>query len=237
LACGEFVQNVFVKAILLDAGGVLLDESEMERKLCDIAVAVLRSVRPDYSEAEYWADVEESVVRFAPATRPYVVWKHCRGDHEKYARLYNELRTRQFAASIPLVPMPGIASELAALADQFTLVLAGQYGPELYTLLDGAGLSELFANRLSQADFSITKPDPRYLQQLAERAGVAPRECVMVGDRIDNDVVPARQNSMGSVLVRTGIYRAQTPRIPAEVPDIDLPSVNGLASAILARWS
>jgi putative hydrolase of the HAD superfamily len=225
-----------VKAILLDAGGVLLDETEMERTLCDIAVTVLRQVHPGYGEADYWADVEESVVRFAPATRPYVIWKRCAGDRDLYGKLYTEFRARQSEAAIPLVLMPAIADELRRLAPHLKLVLAGQYGAPIYDLLDRHDLGKLFVNRLSQADFDITKPDPRYLEQIARRAGFEPHECVMVGDRIDNDVIPARQNRMGTVLVRTGIYKMQTPRVPDEAPDIDLPSVAGLATAILGRW-
>ena len=38
---------------------------------------------------------------------------------------------------------------------------------------------------------------------------------------------------MRAVLVRTGIHRDQQPRLPEELPDADLPSVTGLAEAVL----
>ena len=41
---------------------------------------------------------------------------------------------------------------------------------------------------------------------------------------------------MGTVFVRTGIYRTQQPRTLEEVPDITLPGLSGLAEAIIRRW-
>ena len=55
----------------------------------------------------------------------------------------------------------------------------------------------------------------------------------MVGDRIDKDVIPARQVGMKSILVRAGLYKNQQPRIPFEIPDLELDSVRGLSEAIL----
>ena len=130
-----------------------------------------------------------------------------------------------------------IKTEIPKLSGKFSLVLAGQYGHEVYDLLETNGLSRYFANRLSQDDFDITKPDPRYLVQIAKRSGVICEECIMVGDRIDNDIIPAKQNNMGTVFVRTGIYKSQRPRIPEEVPDIILGGLNGLADKIIKKWN
>jgi len=41
---------------------------------------------------------------------------------------------------------------------------------------------------------------------------------------------------MGTVFVRTGIYRIQTPRSPGEAPDITLESLDGLAGYVIGRW-
>ena len=115
--------------------------------------------------------------------------------------------------------------------------MAGQYGRDVYDLLEMNDLSRYFTNRLSQEDFDITKPDPRYLAQIAERSGVTREECIMVGDRIDNDIIPAKQNNMGTVFVRTGIYKSQRPRIPEEVPDVILDGLNGMADKIIEKWN
>jgi HAD superfamily hydrolase (TIGR01509 family) len=225
-----------VKAVLLDAGGVLLDESNMEQRMAELVVQTIRSVAPEYVVDRYWQDVQEAVNRFAPKIYASVIWKHCAGDRALFDRLHHDLRARQREAEIPLALMLGIDKELIALHERYALILAGQYGAPIYELLDQVGVSELFVNRLSQDDFPITKPDPRYLVMLAESAGFLPEECIMVGDRLDNDIIPAKQSGMGTVLVRTGIHRDQVARIPQECPDIDQSSTCGLANAIVSHW-
>ena len=83
-----------------------------------------------------------------------------------------------------------------------------------------------------QDDFPLTKPDPRYYEQVAETCGAAPGECIMVGDRVDNDIVPPKILGMKTVLVRTGLHRGQQPRMPSERPDVEIGSVVGLGAAV-----
>ncbi len=75
-----------------------------------------------------------------------------------------------------------------------------------------------------------------YVARIAEVSGVRPEACVMVGDRIDKDVIPGKQNGMGTVFVRTGIYKIQTPRTLLEVPDITMDGLTGLAEKVIDRW-
>jgi FMN phosphatase YigB (HAD superfamily) len=129
--------------------------------------------------------------------------------------------------------MPGFREEAGAIARDFHIGIAGQYGGELLQLLKDESLIDLFTYRFTQDDFDITKPDPRYLERIAAACGVAPGECVMVGDRIDNDIIPARHLGMKTVLVRVGLHRKQQPRIPFEIPDAEIEGIKGLADAVL----
>jgi putative hydrolase of the HAD superfamily len=56
----------------------------------------------------------------------------------------------------------------------------------------------------------------------------------MVGDRIDNDIVPARALGMAAILLRSGRHRRQRPRNDAEVPDAVVTDVPELEQAIVA---
>jgi len=70
------------------------------------------------------------------------------------------------------------------------------------------------------------------LGQITQAIGVDPKECILVGDRIDNDIIPAKQLGMKTILVRVGLHRYQQPRIPFEIPDAELDGVTGLAAAV-----
>lgn len=54
------------------------------------------------------------------------------------------------------------------------------------------------------AELRAIKPDPLFFTHLVDRLGVDPREVAYVGDRADNDVVPARESGMLAVFLRRG---------------------------------
>jgi putative hydrolase of the HAD superfamily len=55
----------------------------------------------------------------------------------------------------------------------------------------------------------------------------------MVGDRIDNDVVPAKLLGMRTILFRTGRHAKQQPRSWNELPDAEVHTVAELEDAIV----
>jgi len=222
--------------VLLDAGGILLDESEFEDFACETVTRLLRANDSRYSAEDYWADTREAVFRFCTSTPRAVFWKRCGADAARYTVLFTAYKDAMERGRPPIKLYAEMEMEIPALAASFRLVCAGQYSAEVYDLLERHGLAKHFANRLSQDDFAITKPDPRYVARIAERSGVATEACIMVGDRIDKNVIPGKQNGMGTVFVRTGIYRTQEPRMLEEAPDITLDSLNGLANAVVLRW-
>jgi len=218
--------------VLLDAGGVLLDESEYEMETCETITGLIGKHQIGYCAAQYWQDLDESIAAFSPHNRQYVFWKYCMGKTEVFDRYWAEFRSVWDQRKHPLKLMGGIAEELATLHGHYRLVLAGQYGKALVSFLEEQHLMDLFVNRASQADFPITKPDPRYIAMICRNANTDPREAIMVGDRIDKDIIPAKQNGMASVLVLSGVYRYQKPRTPDEMPDLVLSGIPGLAQGI-----
>jgi FMN phosphatase YigB (HAD superfamily) len=222
-----------VTTVLLDAGGVILDESEHEKVRVRIAVEVLSSVLPGYSLARFYSDVEEAIRVFCPRVLAYVFWKHLRPNRALFDNLYNSFLDKWERRKPPLRLTRGFDTEVTTIAMNLKVGIAGQYGKDLLRLLMERGILECFTYRFTQDEFDITKPDPRYLERIAEACGVDPRECIMVGDRIDNDIIPARQLGMKTVLVRVGLHRKQRPRTPFEMPDVELDSLAGLAVAVL----
>jgi FMN phosphatase YigB (HAD superfamily) len=96
------------------------------------------------------------------------------------------------------------------------------------------GIADLFAYLGLSETTGLRKPDPCAFTAAAEALGVAPAQCIMVGDRIDNDIVPAKSLGMAAVLFRGGRHRKQRPRGPAEEPDAVVTDVMELEAALLA---
>jgi HAD superfamily hydrolase (TIGR01509 family) len=53
-------------------------------------------------------------------------------------------------------------------------------------------------------EWGVSKPDPAFFERVAQACGRPPAEIAYVGDRVDNDVVPARLAGMLPVLVARG---------------------------------
>jgi FMN phosphatase YigB (HAD superfamily) len=222
-----------ITTVLLDAGGVILDESEHEQVRAELAVEVINTVVPEYTFQHYLSDVEEAVRCYCPSVYQYVFWKALKQDMTLFDQLYASYLGEWRQRKPPLRLTSGLEAEITAMCESFKVGIAGQYGQELLQLLEEHSILEHFTYRLTQDDFATTKPDLRFFESIVKRCGVDPRECSMVGDRIDKDVIPAKLLGMKTVLIRAGLHKNQQPRIPFEVPDAELDSITGMAQTII----
>lgn len=89
----------------------------------------------------------------------------------------------------------------------------------------------------TSAGWGIAKPDPAFFLRVAEDVGASPEHIAYVGDRVDNDVLPARRAGMLAVHVRRGpwgVLHADWPE--ATQAHLRLTTLDGITGA-LAAWS
>jgi FMN phosphatase YigB (HAD superfamily) len=221
-----------ITTVLLDGGGIIIDESELEEVRARIISDVLSSLIRGYSTYNYRLDLDEAVKSFCPDVYKYIIWKYTEGNQPLFDELYQKHLSLWEKEHPPLKISAGFDVEAMAIGRRYKMVIAGQYGHEILDLLRENSLLEYFSSSLTQDDFKITKPNPRYIEQIAKRAGAECNQCIMVGDRIDKDIIPAKMLGMKTILVRTGIHRNQHAREPFELPDLELESITGLSKAI-----
>ena len=76
----------------------------------------------------------------------------------------------------------------------------------------------------------VGKPSPIMLEVALQTLGVGADDCVIVGDRIETDILMGKRLGLATVLVLSGITRADDPRIAELRPDLVLPSIGALVS-------
>ncbi len=74
----------------------------------------------------------------------------------------------------------------------------------------------------------VGKPSPIILETALATLGVPAVEAVMVGDRIETDIVMGKRGGLATVLVLSGITRAGDPRIAEVAPDAVIRSIGEL---------
>lgn len=91
---------------------------------------------------------------------------------------------------------------LGALKDSGHVVgIAGNFGVEIETFLAQQVDVDFIA---SSERWGVEKPSPEFFARIASEAGCAPDEVSYVGDRVDNDVVPAASAGMAAHFVVRG---------------------------------
>lgn len=219
-----------IRAVLWDVGGPLDTEVEAERHIDEqiqelVMKAGVTVTSDSYAEANQWA-----VESFAPNAYRAVVWRLCAGDQDLVASL-GELwfAHREFQLR------PGIGDVLARLQHRGTLLgLAANQPSRIIAVLDELGVGQYFTHRGVSGHHGYRKPDVRLFLRACENLGIEPEECVMVGDRIDNDIVPAKLLGMRTVLFRTGRHIGQQPRSIDELPNFEVWTVDELEAALNA---
>ncbi len=61
----------------------------------------------------------------------------------------------------------------------------------------------------SSSELGVAKPDPQIFEKVLALAGCTASQTVMIGDRLDNDIIPAKQYGMQTVWVRQGLAAYQ----------------------------
>jgi HAD superfamily hydrolase (TIGR01549 family) len=85
----------------------------------------------------------------------------------------------------------------------------------------------------SSAAWGVEKPDPAFFARVVESVGLAPGEVAYVGDRVDNDLVPAKAAGLVSVFVRRGPWGYVQARWPqAALADARIESLAELSQAL-----
>ena len=98
---------------------------------------------------------------------------------------------------------PDALPALAALkARGLKIGIAGNQPEQAEAALSEAGVAADYL--ASSARWGVEKPSPRFFEKIAEMAGLPPHEIAYVGDRLDNDVIPAREAGLFAVFLVRG---------------------------------
>lgn len=92
------------------------------------------------------------------------------------------------------VPIPGARDALARLGRRRAIV-ANQPPPAL-DVLRALGVDALVEEIFLDSMVGLSKPDPGFFRHAAQSLGADPQRTIMIGDRLDNDIVPAQSAGM-----------------------------------------
>ncbi len=231
-----------IRAVLFGVGGPINTEITGERLLDEAIRAELEAEGIHVSDSEYEAANTWAVDSFAPRTYEAIIWRLADGREDVARRVTDRFRAGFWQRVDERAPghdlfeeRPGIRELLADLQNRGLLLgIVANQGEATLPKLEAHGLAHFFQHMGMTGLTGLVKPDVRVFAGAAEALGVEPEECVVVGDRVDNDIFPAKNVGMKAVLFRTGRHRNQMPRSHMEIPDATIETVDELAEALEA---
>ena len=115
---------------------------------------------------------------------------------------------------------------------RFALGIAGNQPQAAEAALANAGLEVDFL--ASSARWGVEKPDPAFFSRVVAEARVPAHAVAYVGDRLDNDVLPARRAGLFAVFLRRGPWATlQGLSADASLADLSLDDLTALPAALL----
>ena len=99
---------------------------------------------------------------------------------------------------------PGVIKTLEILKRKYKLVLLSNTAErEGRETIEKFGLGKYFDEIIISGEVGIAKPDPRIFKIVLEKTGAMPEEVVMVGDNLEQDIIPTRLLKFRAILVDT----------------------------------
>ena len=90
-------------------------------------------------------------------------------------------------------------------------------------------IREYFDAIIASAEIGYAKPDKRIFEKAFELAGCKADDTIMVGDRLDNDMIPAKALGMKTIWMRKGLAKYQDISFGKNIVDY---SVNELSDLL-----
>ena len=120
---------------------------------------------------------------------------------------------------------PGVKQLLHTLSQRYKLGIIANQAQGTKERLENWGIRQYFDVIVASAEEGCEKPDPKIYEIALSRAKCAPEEAVMIGDRLDNDIVPAKRLGMKTVWVKQGFARFQCVSDEIEKPDYTVDTI------------
>ena len=197
-------------------GSTLVDEDDIVEYRLNSLVAACNDAGISVSLEGIRSLLREAVMEQVPATSRVVAKLT---DSEDLKR---QLRTRLAWRRDLEKPYPEAKQVLAALSGKYRIGIIANQHPGSEARLQKWGLLKFISLCLPSAETGLSKPDLAFFQLAMEKSGCLPEHAVMVGDRLDNDIAPAKSLGWRTIRVQQGYFRSQIPMGAEQEPDFEV---------------
>lgn len=114
---------------------------------------------------------------------------------------------------------PQAAKCLALLHEKYRIGIIANQKPGTASRMEQYGLSQYLDLIIASAEEGMEKPDLQIFELALKRANCPPENAAMIGDRLDNDIVPAKRLGLKTIWIRQGFGGMGHPITEMSTPD------------------
>lgn len=199
-----------IEWLFFDLGGVIMDETRSwEDRI--LRTCEKHGIAPDVFRSEMEKEARADLHEY-------------RGALESFGISFGEKWNSEF-----ITPYPEAKEVLSELKKRYKLgIIANQPLDTRKRMAEEWGLSELFDLMIISAEVGFSKPDPRLFKEALYKAQTTADKCVMIGDKLTNDIAPAKALGFKTVWVRQEWGGLQTVTDDSMEPDFTVDKLTEL---------
>lgn len=180
-----------LKWIFFDLGSTLLDEKLAYREYTEECVKMLGSLGMDISVSVYRGKMEEFAREGLDPIR--ATWNH-----------FAPTEPRPLWTNKGVSLYPETIDVLEKLSQNYRLGIIANQSSSIRELLKEWGIESYFQLIILSEEVGLSKPDTTIFTLALQKANIPADRVVYVGDRYDNDILPAKSLGMWTVRILTG---------------------------------
>ena len=211
--------------IFLDMGSTLVNEEpsvQAWRQRARTALAEHGVQLTDEQLAAAWHEVLQEPIRVS-ITRDLLARLAPESNLDRGASLWRHDREILYPCALSVV---------RALAQRFRLCVVANQQEGARDRLRQWGLLPYFSAFALSHEVGYGKPDRRIFEHALRQAECRPEEVLMMGDRPDNDIAPAKALGMATLRVRQGPWKVRGASSPAEEADAEVTDICNVPSVL-----
>ena len=204
-----------MKVLFFDVGYTLVNEDAVWDARCRQQAQTDEAKKLGLSAADIYHEIEIASISRKPQFRTLIDkynFKEVVPYRTELEKLYEK---------VPVV--------IKQLSQKYELGIIANQLDGLKERLEDFGLLQYFNYIISSWDVQVMKPDIRIFECALDKTNCTPQEACMIGDRLDNDILPAKSLGMKTVWIKQGFGALQKPLSKSEEPDY---TINNLAELL-----
>ncbi len=203
------------KWLFFDLGYTLIDESTAHKKRINDCIEYQRR---HYGKIFTYEQIYKEI---------------CRASADYREQFYGAMASLGIEEKTPYPkefekPCEDAETVLKTLSEKYSVGIIANQSAGAGERLKKYGLSKYISLCISSAEAGYAKPDSRIFELALNRAKCRAQDAVMIGDRLDNDIFPAKKMGMKTVHIKQGFGAYQAPRSEEYKADITLNNLTEL---------